>query len=61
MDPAFEATRSAADGYPGCPYRQILVDWDASADAAAALRAAVGIGGPGDASSPWPRSPRQPA
>ncbi len=47
MDPAFEATRSAADGYPGCPYRQILVGWDASADAAAALRAAVGIGGPG--------------
>lgn len=43
MIPAPDSTGAAAGVRIRCPYRQVLVGWDGSADAAAALRAAAGI------------------
>ncbi len=45
MIPAPDATGTATGVGTSCPYRQVLVGWDGSADAVAALRAAAGIVG----------------
>jgi nucleotide-binding universal stress UspA family protein len=43
MIPASDAGGPATGIRPSCPYRQVLVGWDGSADAVAALAAAAGI------------------
>jgi nucleotide-binding universal stress UspA family protein len=45
MIPAADPAGVAAGVRVRCPYRQVLVGWDGSADATAALRAAAGIVG----------------
>lgn len=45
MIPAPDPTGMATGVRTSCPYRQVLVGWDGSADAVAALRAAAGIVG----------------
>lgn len=45
MIPAPDATGTPTTVRASCPYRQVLVGWDGSADAVAALGAAAGIVG----------------